>query len=507
MASHVVVIATDLRRTTIKVTPGTYLIDVLQEACKKLNLPADAYLVKHKQKTVDLSVPFRTSGLTGGAKLELVQKSKTPSAVQVALQVPHPEGKEIPGGRLIQKFPSNLSLWKILRQFESGDASAGRTLNFTARGVAQLVGGASSGGGQLFYETPVLNIMGREYATFADFQKTLSQLGYNSGSVLIRLSYRATDQTLYDAMEHISKAFKEAEDGEKEPEATSGKDKAPENLPEPSEDTPMANTEPESAPEADSSQQQSAQVSETPAETDAAPGAPESDTLAASSSVPENSLQPVHVFLAPTGSAPAAAQAPVSEGDYTPTIAHAQLHQARLLEHSRNKRLLSDKELEEKAAAEAAKIAAVKSVLVKIRFPDNTSSEWEVGPTATGGFLYEAVRHVMADSSQPFRLSLPGSKLIIKDNTNPSNSLVKNYKFTGRVLLNVVWDDSVKPDVRKRPFLKQAVAQQGQAVQVPKVPQVEEEKGQPVVQTAKKEEKEPGSLEKKLPKWFKMGKK
>jgi tether containing UBX domain for GLUT4 len=46
MASHVVVIATDLRRTTIKVTPGTYLIDVLQEACKKLNLPADAYLVK-----------------------------------------------------------------------------------------------------------------------------------------------------------------------------------------------------------------------------------------------------------------------------------------------------------------------------------------------------------------------------------------------------------------------------------------------------------------------------
>jgi tether containing UBX domain for GLUT4 len=370
-----------------------------------------------------------------------------------------------------------------------------------------LVGGASSGGGQLFYETPVLNIMGREYATFADFQKTLSQLGYNSGSVLIRLSYRATDQTLYDAMEHISKAFREAEDGEQESEAASGKDKTPENPHESSEDTPMANTEPEGAPEADNSQHQPAQVSETPADTNAAPGAPESSTQAASPSGPENSLQPVHVFLAPTGSAPAAAQAPVNEGDYTPTIAHAQLHQARLLEHSRNKRLLSDKELEEKAAAEAARIAAVKSVLVKIRFPDNTSSEWEVGPTATGGFLYEAVRHVMADSSQPFRLSLPGSKQIIKDNTNPSNSLVKNYKFTGRVLLNVVWDDSVKPDVRKRPFLKQAVAQQGQAVQVPKVPQVEEEKGQPVVQTAKKEEKEPGSLEKKLPKWFKMGKK
>jgi tether containing UBX domain for GLUT4 len=46
MASHVVVIATDLRRVTVKVTPGTYLTDVLQEACKKLNLPSDKYLMK-----------------------------------------------------------------------------------------------------------------------------------------------------------------------------------------------------------------------------------------------------------------------------------------------------------------------------------------------------------------------------------------------------------------------------------------------------------------------------
>lgn len=46
MASHVVVISTDLRRATVKVTPGTYLADVLQEACTKLGLPGDRYLVK-----------------------------------------------------------------------------------------------------------------------------------------------------------------------------------------------------------------------------------------------------------------------------------------------------------------------------------------------------------------------------------------------------------------------------------------------------------------------------
>lgn len=46
MASHVVVIATDFRRSSVKVGPGTYLIDVLEEACKKLNLSSDKYLLK-----------------------------------------------------------------------------------------------------------------------------------------------------------------------------------------------------------------------------------------------------------------------------------------------------------------------------------------------------------------------------------------------------------------------------------------------------------------------------
>jgi tether containing UBX domain for GLUT4 len=46
MASHVVVIATDFRRTTIKVNPGTYLSDVLIEACRKLGVSGDKYIFK-----------------------------------------------------------------------------------------------------------------------------------------------------------------------------------------------------------------------------------------------------------------------------------------------------------------------------------------------------------------------------------------------------------------------------------------------------------------------------
>ncbi|KAJ4130762.1 hypothetical protein NW768_006300 [Fusarium equiseti] len=507
MATNVVVIASDLRRATIKVTPGTYLIDVLEEACRRLSLSSDKYLVKHRQKTVDLSIPFRASGLGPGAKLELVQKSKTPSAIQVALQVPPPEGREIPGGRLIEKFPSDLTIWKVLRQFESGKASNGKNINITARGIASIDDSSGSGSGQLHYETPVLNIMGRELSSFTDFQKTLSQLGYNSGSVLIRLTFRKTDKTLYDAMTEISQFFKDTDDEDQkeeisttvaEPVSTEEAEIQEQQAPQETGDSKMADAQTEEPSEAGHVQPKEA------------PEAVADDNMEVDSSQSSDPLAPVNVFLAPSGSTPAAALAPAPDTDFAPTIAHAQLHQARLQENSRNKRLLSDQELEEKAAAEAAKINAIKSILIKVRFPDNTSSDWQVSPAHTGQFLYDAVRHVMAHNGQPFHLVLPGTKTIIKDDPNPNNGLIKAYKLSGRTLINLVWEDGVPPAVRKQPFLKANVAQQGQQVKVPE-PIVSNEKDEalPVARPAQTETGE-GSGEKiakKIPKWLKLGKK
>ncbi|PTB80959.1 hypothetical protein M440DRAFT_45275 [Trichoderma longibrachiatum ATCC 18648] len=509
MSSHVVVIATDLRRTTVKVSPGTYLSDVLEEACKKLGLDSNKYLIKHKQKQVDLSIPFRTSGLIAGAKLELVQKSKTPSAVQIALQLPQPEAKEIPGGRLIQRFPSDLSIWQVLRQFESGEASGGKNVNITARGVAETAGGGSSGAGQLYYETPVLNIMGRELASLADFQKTLSQLGHNSGNVLIRLTFRRTDQTLYEAREQIGAFFKE----EQRQAVSSAEQDKPQNPPADG-DTPMAEapSEPvDNSTEAQERKHASAQATEDATTTTSPPSDSQQTPKEKNSSEAKSRFQPVNVFLAPTNSTPAAALVPADDEDFTPTIAHAQLHQARLQESSRNRRLLSDKEIEEREAAEQAKIAAVKSVLIKVRFPDNTSSDWEVGPSDTGAFLYQAVRHVMADSEQPFHLVIPGSKTVIKDDDAPQHSLIRAYKLSGRVLVSLVWDDGVPAEVRKRPFLKADFAQQGQAIKVPEIPTVEDDVDAPSVlpQVQKAPEKRDGGegSGKKMPKWLKLGKK
>ncbi|MDU6248285.1 MAG: hypothetical protein E6612_05120, partial [Paeniclostridium sordellii] len=215
-----------------------------------------------------------------------------------ALQVPQPEAREIPGGRLIRKFPSDMTLWQVLRQFESGDASAGRNVNITARGVA---GAVTSGAGQLYYEMPVLNIMGRELAAFQDFQKTLSQLGHNSGNVLVRLSYRKTDQTLFEAMEQISQFFKHTdEESKKEGTSAAAKDEPQQESTEQREDTPMADAA--AQPPASSTESQaplSQQQQPTDSSTTTGQSTPQDLTPSSDSSQSKDPYQPVSVFLAP----------------------------------------------------------------------------------------------------------------------------------------------------------------------------------------------------------------
>ena len=46
MSAHVEVVSTDLRRVKVKVTPATYLVDVLNEAARKLSVNGDNYIIK-----------------------------------------------------------------------------------------------------------------------------------------------------------------------------------------------------------------------------------------------------------------------------------------------------------------------------------------------------------------------------------------------------------------------------------------------------------------------------
>ena len=160
--------------------------------------------LRNNKKDIDLSRTIRLSGLASGAKLELVQLSKSAGVVSVALQLPESEAQGLPNARLTDKFPSSTTLWLILRKFETGVAgNVASKRNLTARGVPSTDAGA----GRLYYERPVVQIMGRELTSFTDLQKTLAQLGCNNGSILLRLSFKPSDTPLEEAMAEIEGYF------------------------------------------------------------------------------------------------------------------------------------------------------------------------------------------------------------------------------------------------------------------------------------------------------------
>ncbi|KAI0135430.1 GLUT4 regulating protein TUG-domain-containing protein [Daldinia grandis] len=512
MATNVKVVGTDLKQVTIKVNPGTYLTDVLEQACEKLKVPSDKYLLKHKQKQLDLSQTWRTSGLPPGAKLELIVRSNTPSAINVALQLPAPESNLFPpSGRITEKLPSDLTIWQLLRQFESGKSSQGKNLNITARGVAQTNNGAAAGSGQLYYETPVLTIENRTLSTFVDFQKSLSQLGYNSGGVLIRLSFQKTDKTLVDAMGEMGQFFKTEEANRQKAQESSSEPKT-DNEAAPSTDAPPSDSlmdDPSAeTPETDATN--TTQHDNT--DLSSAAQAPLADD-AMDVDVPSADNRPVTIFSAPDSGTPIAALREESDEAFAPRIEHAQAHQRLLKTAGENRRLLSDKELEEKAAAEAARVAAVKSIKIKVRFPDNFSAEWPFGPDDTGATLYAEIRKIMANETVPFKLVLPPGKTSIKDDDSPASKLIGGYRLNSNTLVNFMWDDKVPAEIRKQPFLKNSAAGHAQQVVVPDVPEVvvEDEAGPNAANISVPAPKPRGEGEGsgfKKPKWLKgFGKK
>ncbi|KAF2967273.1 hypothetical protein GQX73_g6295 [Xylaria multiplex] len=513
MATNVKVVGTDLRQVTIKVNPGTYLADVLEQACAKLKVPNNKFLLKYKHRQLDLSQTFRTSGLIPGARLELVVRAVTTTIINVALQLPSPEsGLFPPHGRVSEKLPSDFTLWQILRQFESGKASAGKNLNLTGRGVPLTDNGTQAGSGQLYYETPIIVIENRSFSTFMDFQKTLSQLGYTSGGVLIRLSFRKTEQSLADAMRGIHEYFR-LEEQETTSEGTTSQEATPQktngtivegssaNTPEPE---PLANETRESAPAVSDATEV---VSPPPIKDNEPQPAQDASTTDAMDISADSGHRPVTIFAAPSSSTPVAALRPDSEEDYSPDISHAKAHQKLLKSLSENKRLLSDHELEEKAAAEEARVAAIKSIKIKVRFPDNFSAEWTFGPEDTGASLYSEVRGIMANSSTSFRLVLPGTRTFIKDDAIAK--LIKEYRLSTNTLVNFTWDDSVPANVRQLPFLKNSVASQAQEVVVIDIPEIEVKQERPSAPVpAPKPRNDGDGSGLKKPKWLKgFGKK
>lgn len=438
--------------------------------------------------------------------------SRSAGVVSVALTPPD-------GNRRTVKVPSDTTLWRILRKIESTDSS---NLNFTARGVTEVASG-SSGAGRIVYEMPTLNLNSRECATFGDLQKTLRQLGYNNGTASIRLGFKKTEQPLEEAMKEIGEYFKEEEAleesgsvetthapesasnitdavaqlGSEEPTVSHQQDTGADSQ-EPSKDTP-SDAAHYTEPIADAS------LPTTPAKRSA--------PVSSSDESPPLQLnnRRIEAFLAPSSGTPRAALAPHNEADFEPTLGHLKSVQNRLQSTTHNKRLPSDAEIAKQEEEQAARLAAVKELRIKIKLADQSTAIATLYTTDHAATLYELVRSAIVAEGQPFKLVYLGNKgprTVVPD--DPKAGLIKKLGFSERMVVNFVWGDGVSESVKKAPALKPEILAKAKALQVPQAVNLEPKDGESgsSAEKGKGKESQGGGKEKgKMPAWLKLGKK
>ncbi|XP_036611257.1 tether containing UBX domain for GLUT4 isoform X2 [Trichosurus vulpecula] len=157
------------RRLTVKVTPSTALLQVLEDTCRRQNFNPSEYDLKFQRNVLDLSLQWRFANLPNNAKLEMVPVSRSregpETMVRIALQLDD-------GTRLQDTFCSRQTLWEILVHFVQ-----------TRECVEQLC-----------ESTPVCVYMRDEITGRAALQKTtLKSLGLTGGNAIIRFSMKTCE--------------------------------------------------------------------------------------------------------------------------------------------------------------------------------------------------------------------------------------------------------------------------------------------------------------------------
>jgi tether containing UBX domain for GLUT4 len=415
--------------------------------------------------------------------------------VSVALQLPESETQGVPNARLMDKFPSSITLWLILRKFEAGVAgNVASKRNLTAREVPST----ETGAGRLYYERPVVQILQRELTSFTDLQKTLAQLGFNNGSVLLKLSFKPSDTPLEEAMAEIEAYFHSVDGSEIERKdaAALGLNALPVEGPsEPPDD--MDTTE-----GADPAPGPSVTQGEAPLVPQSTEDVPRPTT---------STGRPLSIFRPPSNTVPTAAQTQHNPADFTPTVEHAQIHQRMLSRATLNKRLPTEKEIEEANLAERERLASIKDVEIKIRMPDQSALSSKFTQQDSGATLYAFVRECLEERwrGETFQLRHPGVKSDSKQSLvldDEKKLLIRDLGLRGRVLLVFGWDDakaSVEARMEKN-VLREDLRAQAQEFKVPEMQMQEDEADVGKAVHVGKSEPEGGDKKKGgVPKWLK----
>ncbi|XP_022611304.1 tether containing UBX domain for GLUT4 [Seriola dumerili] len=162
IGTAVTVLTPNGRRQTVKVSPNTPLLQVLEDVCKKHGFDPDDHGLKFQRTVIDLTVPWRFANLPNNAKLEMVTSARkqavADSQVRIALQMED-------GSRLQGSFSCGQSLWELLT-------------NFPQISVSELSEAGS---------TPVCVYMRDEVSGEEALKKaTLKSLGLTGGSAIVR---------------------------------------------------------------------------------------------------------------------------------------------------------------------------------------------------------------------------------------------------------------------------------------------------------------------------------
>lgn len=486
MTSQVVVVDSSARRVVVKTTPGKHLSEILHEACSKWSKDASLHGLKHKNKTLDLSNPIRLSGLSSGARLELIKVSKSASVVSVALQVPESDGEGIPNNRMTDKFPSTTSLWQILRQFESGAAGGLRLRkNFTERSIPQIANG-NAGSGRIYYETPVLNYMGREVSDFVGLQQSLGQLGFTGGNTLLRLTFRATQDPFETAKENIEQYFKSVQEQDNSSKsAHAGSVATSSSVPDtaqpvlteeeagaksPAEPlSPLPSSENPLSPRGEDVIASSSISNPNGKQTEAT--TPLASTLSTASefTVTGPGGRLMTVYAPSSSTVPRAAQQAYNENDYVLTIAHAKLHQKRLQDNTHNQRLASYAEDENKQKSRAQKLTEIKKLKLKLRLPDQQLVGTEFTDLETAETLYDFARGLIVHEGAPFLLKFSSGKGPQEVPLDSRKRLIAELGMVGPLLVNFVWAEGADLEARRSPVLKAEYARHAKEIEIPEI--------------------------------------
>lgn len=158
------VLAPNGRRQTVKVTPNTTILQILEEVCMKQGFRPEDYDIKHHRTRLDTTSTIRFSGIPNNAQLELQEALKERTESDVVLVVQTEDGKRHQGN-----FSPTTNIWDILSKLCPGEARID--------------------------SNPVVIYMRLELYGMAKFQNTtLRSLGLTSGRALFRLIHRSPEE-------------------------------------------------------------------------------------------------------------------------------------------------------------------------------------------------------------------------------------------------------------------------------------------------------------------------